>query len=356
MGDDAAGEPGTVDAPTTSAQRADPADASGRSRHWLRRLIADPGDDRLDSALETYAVEFDAFVEALRAAESTDGSPESSADAPEDRTAVHWSVGHVHRLLGRARTHLEAGRVQRGWNCLHAARRVECYTCERYDRVVGTAGGSSRGESGVLRARAREVHREAAARLSGWRRAAVDDLLLDAEGGLRTELSAVEVIRARHLIDETNEHDHTKRRYLQRQLRALLAVGVLALVTFLWGVLETNPLAVDDVTSPAFVAFVPLLGALGASLFGVRSVWKTATSTKVPQSFTPFGVVLARTFVGSGSAVVLYLALHGEVVSVTGVQTSSASVLLTVAVAAGYSERLAPQAIERVSQLTERGS
>ena len=97
---------------------------------------------------------------------------------------------------------------------------------------------------------------------------------------------------------------------------------------------------------------LPFAGYLGASLFGVRSVWKTATSTKVPQSFTPFQVVLARLFVGSVSAIVLYLGLSAGIVQVANVSGTSATVLLTVAFAAGYSERFAPQAIERVSQLS----
>jgi hypothetical protein len=335
----------------------------GRSTRWLRRRLAGPGYDRLESELETYCVEFGAFVGAMRSA---------GVGPRGDPAAEHWSVDHVFTLLKRADAHLGAGRIQRGWNCLHAARRVEYYAYEAYDRAgeqpsaaadggeaatarpddaSGTAGAGGDGGS-ALRTRAVELRREAADRLTGWRREAAEDLLLDGDGGLRTDLSAIAVLRARHLIDQANENNHTKRRFLQRQLRLLLGFGVLTLLAFLVAAFRSNPLAVADVTSATFVAFVPLVGALGASLFGVRSVWKTATSTKVPQSFTPFQVVLARLFVGSVSAIVLYLGLSAGIVQVANVSGTSATVLLTVAFAAGYSERFAPQAIERVSQLS----
>jgi hypothetical protein len=55
-----------------------------------------------------------------------------------------------------------------------------------------------------------------------------------------------------------------------------------------------------------------------------------------------YQVVLARLFVGSVSAIVLYLGLSGGIVQVANVSGTSATVLLTVAFAAGYSERFAP--------------
>jgi hypothetical protein len=56
--------------------------------------------------------------------------------------------------------------------------------------------------------------------------------------------------------------------------------------------------------------------------------------------------------VGSLSAVALYFGLTAGVIDVAESGTLTPALLLLVAFAAGYSERLAPQAVERVSGIT----
>lgn len=326
--------------PLEGCEPRDPPSVWGRFRNAIRELGSSQAYARLERTVEAYCTEFAAFLDALdrlerRHAETADDDADDVAD-------------HVQTLLGRTATHLQAGRVQRGWACFHAARRVDLYAYARYDEL-------SDGETTFLRDRATEINREASGTLRGWRREAVSDLLLDSNDTVKRSLSPTAVIRARHLVDEANQANHAKRRYLQRQLRYLLGLGIVTLVLFLWGITESNPLEMSSVTTTGFVLYVPLLGALGASLFGVRSVSKTATSTNVPQNFTPFGVVLARLFIGAISAVVLYLGLTAGVVTLPTANAGvSPSLLLGVAFAAGYSERLAPQAVERMSTLSQQ--
>lgn len=333
------------------------ATATGEHRSWegcepretpgLRRRLAnwwhDRGSsaayDRLDGRLSSYCAEFGALLDDLDRLEASRDPDEP----PLDRDFVE----HVESLLDQSATYLQRGHIDQGWVCFHAARRVDLYGYAAYDRLTD-------GESSMVRDRAVEINHEAKGRLTGWRRDAVADLLLDRNKQVKRNPSVNAVIRALHLIDEANQSNHAKRRYLQRQLRYLLGLGIVALTIVMLGVTRINPLVMADVTMPAFVLYVPLFGALGASLFGVRSVSKTATSTKVPQNFTPLGVVLARVFIGSVSAVTLYLGLTSGVVDVTGGGTLSAALLLAVAFAAGYSERLAPQAVERVAGISGR--
>ncbi|AZH26057.1 hypothetical protein [Haloplanus aerogenes] len=332
--------PATEDAALRGcAPRATPGPAE-RLRNWWHDRGSGTAYDRLDGTLTAYCAEFGALLDELDRLEAARG------DGPAvDRDVVT----HVETLLDRAASHLQRGHIDQGWVCFHAARRVDLYVYAAYDRLTD-------GETDLVRERTVEIHREAMDRLSGWRREAVSDLLLDRSGQVRRHPPVSAVMRARHLVDEANQSNHAKRRYLQRQLRYLLGIGIVALTVFMLGVTRANPLAVADVTIPTFALYVPLLGALGASLFGVRSVSKTATSMKVPQNFTPLGVVLARVFIGSLSAVALYFGLTAEVVNVTAAAATDVSpaLLLLVAFAAGYSERLAPQAIERVSQITGR--
>lgn len=310
-----------------------------RVRNWWYDRGSGAAYDRLDGRLSAYCAEFGALLDELDRLEASQGGDEPAVDRD--------FVTHVETLLGKSARHLQHGHIDQAWVCFHAARRVDLYGYEAYDRLHD-------GESELVRERAVEIHRQATEGLTGWRREAVADLLLDRSGQVRRDPSVHAVIRARYLVDEANQANHAKRRYLQRQLRYLLGFGIVALTVFMFGVTQVNPLAASDVTLPTFVLYVPLVGVLGAALFGVRSASKTATSTNVPQNFTPLGVVLARVFIGSLSAVALYFGLTAGVIDVAESGALTPALLLLVAFAAGYSERLAPQAVERVSGITGR--
>jgi hypothetical protein len=310
-----------------------------RLANWWHDRGSSAAYDRLDGRLSSYCAEFGALLDELDRLEASRAADEP----PLDRDFVE----HVESLLDQSATYLQRGHVDQAWVCFHAARRVDLYGYAAHDRLTD-------GESSLVRERAVEIHRAATDRLTGWRREAVSDLLLDRSGQVRRNPSVHAVIQARQLVDEANQNNHAKRRYLQRQLRYLLGFGIVALTVFMVGVTRVNPLTAGDVTIPAFALYVPLVGALGASLFGVRSTSKTATSTNVPQNFTPLGVVLARVFIGSLSAVALYLGLTAGVITVVENGALTPALLLLVAFAAGYSERLAPQAVERVSGITGR--
>jgi hypothetical protein len=323
-----------------SLRGCEPRDTPGpvaRVRNWWHDRGSGAAYDRLDGRLSAYCAEFGALLDDLDRLEASQEGDEPAVDRD--------FVVHVETLLDKSARHLQHGHIDQAWVCFHAARRVDLYGYEAYDRLRD-------GESELVRERAVEIHRQATERLTGWRREAVSDLLLDRSGQVRRDPSVHAVIRARHLVDEANQDNHAKRRYLQRQLRYLLGLGIVSLTVFMIGVVEANPLAMGDVTLPAFALYIPLIGALGASLFGVRSASKTAMSANVPQNFTPLGVVLARVFIGSLSAIALYLGLTAGVINVVDGGTLSPALLLLVAFAAGYSERLAPQAVERVSGIT----
>jgi hypothetical protein len=310
-----------------------------RVRNWWHDRGSGVAYDRLDGRLSAYCAEFGALLDDLDRLEASRGGDEPAVDRD--------FVAHVETLLDRSAQHLQHGHIDQAWVCFHAARRIDLYGYGAYDRLCD-------GESELVRERAVAIHRRAAGQLSGWRAEAVSDLLLDRSGQVRRDPSVHAVIRAQSLVNGANQDNHAKRRYLQRQLRYLLGLGIVALTVFLSGVTWVNPLAASDVTLPAFVLYVPLVGALGATLFGVRSTSKVPTSTNVPQNFTPLGLVLARVFIGSLSAVALYFGLTAGVIDVAEGGALTPALLLLVAFAAGYSERLAPQAVERVSGITER--
>ncbi|WP_049936259.1 hypothetical protein [Haloplanus natans] len=307
--------------------------------NWWHDRGSSGAYDRLDGALTAYCVEFGALLDDLDRLEAASDGGSTAVDRD--------FAAHVEALLDQSSRNLQRGHVDQAWVCFHAARRVDLYGYAACDRL-------SDGETTLVRERAMEINREATERLSGWRARAVSDLLLDRSGQVRRDPSIHAVMWARRLVDEANQANHAKRRYLQRQLRYLLGFGIVALTAFMSGVTRVNPFVSPDVTLPVFALYIPLVGALGASLFGVRSASKTATSANVPQNFTPLGVVLARVFIGSLSAVALYLGLTAGIIDVVDGGTLSPALLLLVAFAAGYSERLAPQAVERVAGITGR--
>jgi hypothetical protein len=314
-------------------------DIGDRVKNWVHDRGSSAAYDRLDGALTAYCAEFGALLDDLDRLE---------AAQDEGSTAVDRDfAAHVGALLDQSSRNLQQGHIDQAWVCFHAARRVDLYGYAACDRLRG-------GETSLVRERAMEINREATERLSGWRAKAVSDLLCNQSGQVRRNPPVHAVMWARRLVDEANQANHAKRRYLQRQLRYLLGFGIVALTIFMIGVTRVNPFVAADVMLPAFALYIPLVGMLGAALFGVRSASKTATSSNVPQNFTPLGVVLARVFIGSLSAVALYLGLTAGVIDVVDDGTLTPALLLLVAFAAGYSERLAPQAVERVSGITGR--
>lgn len=298
------------------------------------------GYTRLKGEVESYQIE---LKRAAERAEEADGSVPDWLDEAES-------------LLERAEEALDDDDIEEGWAYLHAARRVAL------DGLRDPKG---------LCLQAVVALAEASALPDPWPRR-VTTLLLGKKVARcleDSELTVTEVRLARGILDREYQQTHLRRRYVQEQFSGLAILGVASVVLFAllslvggvypdesWGL----PFAEGANVEPWFIVYVLLAGIIGASLFGIISAVRADPRVKtVPQTISSGWMVMARAVTGAISAFVLYLFVQAGILGFGG--NSDAAIILSlgdnpeaaillIAVVAGYSERLAPKALEAMSE------
>ncbi|MFC5366028.1 hypothetical protein [Salinirubrum litoreum] len=338
------------------------------TRYRRFRLRDDDGYSRLIGQVDAFEAR---FARLKKRVEAEGGS-------------MDWTE-ECERLHERTRQALADGYVERAWHTYHGARRA------LYFGVEELPDGTAR-----LHGDAEAILAESEDNLGSWRLAAVRDLLVDDEtlaklragdeetvrnvsagdpetirrlaagdhGAVKPTVTADELVKASELLDEQYENVHRKRRHLQRQFNQLFYLALGTTVTFLAlatlaelnlgvpvvGLLE-RPFAATagsggaDTGSVGFAVFVVLSGALGASLFGMRSLSNKSLSTRVPQRITSLTATVARGVIGGASALFLYVVIGSNFLSVD----VTPQLLIAVGFVAGYSERLVPAAVDTVA-------
>lgn len=313
------------------------------------------GYRRLEGQLTAFAAEFETLA------------------AEADGEAA-WAE-HGRQLIADAKTALEAGKIEQGWNYLHGARRLGIHGLE-------AAGGQE-----ALRGEARELLVEARNAPLSWRADAVRERLAKPDGSLRTDLTASDLRSARKSLHEGYQSMHLKRRHLQAQFRSLRIWAAVSVAAFLvvtvvalsWPPLptpvvdlagnNTSEFAVIDLSADAgggdgggradpvgVLVYVVLAGMLGASLFGLRSLRRQPASTSTPQYLTGAQTSAARVVVGAGSALAVFFFVGSGLVTLgTGSGLVGGPFLIALGFVAGYSQRLVHSTVESVASTDETG-
>lgn len=323
------------------------------ARQFLTRIAVNKAAyTRLHSELAAARPEFELLVERA------------------DAEGASW-VESGRDLLDRAERALRRGGIGEAWRHLHTARRFEVYGLERLD---GDRDGD--GERSHLDIRAAVVREEALANLDGWRRRAVVDLLCDEDGALGADITGQELRSATRILQEHYEGIYLRRSERQRQFNQLALMGagsglslfVLSLADWLWA--ESGGLAglVADfletpfrsgeiaLTHPGFALFVSIVGVMGASLFGMRSLRKQPLSTEIPQQINQLTVTGARGVIGAISALLFYFVLQTSLLqdgTFLAEGAITAPMVVVVGFAAGYTERMAPSVVAKVASITD---
>jgi hypothetical protein len=294
-------------------------------REGTRRLFRSPERDRLEGTIQAAWIAFDDQIH-------KSGPP--TVTAPWARKAA--------RYLADASECLARARVQQGWIAVTAAQRALLSDPNELDQIQRVA----------------IALRREAAKLSGWRAKAIDDLICDSKGTLLPTLKEEprRVIDALALRDDQFHTTYFKIGLRRRHLRTVSLI--------LWGgivlclVLSFRfklPVPFDQ---PITLGAVVLFGALGAGVSVGQELLAAEVSAKVPEQNMRAFVVWMRPAIGSTAAIVSLILLFAndflKVFTWSTTSTNSFGVILAVAFAAGFSERFIVGALGRITSATTK--
>lgn len=294
-------------------------------REVVRRLSKSPERDRLEGTIQAAWIAFDDQIH-------KSGAP--TLTAPWARKAS--------RCLADASQCLARGRVQQGWIAVTAAQRALLSDPNEFDQLQRVA----------------IALRREAAKLTGWRAKAIDDLICDSKGTLLPTLKEEpgRVIDALALRDDQFHTTYFKIGLRRRHLRLVSLI--------LWGGIVLSiglsflcmlPVPFDH---PTTLAAVVLFGALGAGVSVGQELLAAEVSAKVPEQNMRAFVVWMRPAIGSTAAIVsLVLFFANDALKVFTWSTTSNNsfdVILAVAFAAGFSERFIVGALGRITSATKK--
>jgi 8-oxo-dGTP pyrophosphatase MutT (NUDIX family) len=243
-------------------------------------------------------------------------------------TNQNWASGAL-LSLDRADRAVAERDAEFGWHCLKTAQRLEL-------------SGMTQQELGP---RAQCLVSEITEKLSSWRNDAVKQILLE-NGRLKSGISAPEIATAARLL-----HEHEGNSYRRLRLRSVQfgCLGVSALVFLACYVALVNLSGLsNDLSTWAGICQVVLLGALGAAISGILQIGSDKTA-RIPTELNTFGFLIARLVVGASAALLLVAVWQSGYVQFPKVEGTKFSIVL--AFAAGFTERLAQNAIEKLTRV-----
>lgn len=249
----------------------------------------------------------------------------------EQRTPVPpaeaaW-LGCAKRSLEKARAAKEAKREQTAWTHLHSAFRF---------LLEGAPADEVQGRVKALR-------REAGDKLSGWRRAAILDLL---EADAQKPPGSSEVALAQFLLDQHFDNVYFKLAALGTRLkqlnRGLMALSGLVLLACGWLFRESD-------RSPWLLGFleglqIMVLGAAGAALS--HALTAIRGRQRIPEVIQGWYEQGLRLLIGALSAIAVVLIVQSGILPFLKVPAGRA--IYVYALAAGLSEQLLSRVIRRI--------
>ncbi len=235
-------------------------------------------------------------------------------------------------VLDHAERCLQDAQVDSAWAALKTAERMLLHTFDAEQ----------------LGAEADAARVEGEAKLTGWRRDAVTQLLGQRDDdGVITPVAVADVVKARETIDEHADNVFRKLRFLRRavlrtSILLALVLGLLGVVMALgWipdGALPDN----SPLSSWRLLLVVMVLGALGALLSSAIELRDADRKISVPDLRINDTLMWMRPVVGAAGAVIVIVVLQS---GLDGAVTVTDVGILPVAVAAGFTERLVTKTV-----------
>ena len=304
--------------------------ANSNRKGW-RRFVRPISLERLESTLGIVEGELDFVIE--------------QANGASGVSVSGWDQ-RAKQLLRAARQAVNVGDAELGWRYLKAAERFMLYGLNSDQLLM---------EAKPLLAEANDEGKE----LSKWRKTSIQELLCGEDGELKTSPVATDVVRAKRIIDEHHDNVYQKIAILRNRLLLLTIASFVTLVTWLISppfspypsalVTATADSGAGNWLSPRLAWFgVILSGVLGALFSGFSSsISSDRNKAPIPSELSSSTVTFARL----SMAVVASLAASILLASgVLNLPTPSYELMLAVAFAAGFSDRLLLRGLESLSR------
>jgi len=299
-----------------------PSDQPQRQKRWFLDTLS---ISRLAIALEIFEAELEVIFE-----KSPVGDSQSYAG---------W-YARAKQLLNAAKRAQGDGDSERGWRCLKAADRVSLY---------GLDSASLTGEARAILSEATDEEKIS----SRWRRASILQLLSDGKGQVKTCLGPGGVARAKRILDEQQDNVYHKLDILRLRLKLLTITAVVAVAIWIaWPPLSPVLTATGQIvtgTDPGrrmWLAII-LTGILGALVSGFSSsMTRDQKTVRIPAERLATTVTFARISLAMLSSLAISIFLTSGLLNLPG---PSLGLLLAVAFASGFSDRLLMRALDSIT-------
>jgi hypothetical protein len=248
----------------------------------------------------------------------------------EERNQSWWLAADQQIKL--AGEYLTARNLQQGWTSLQSANRA----------ILLNNKDKSR-----LRLTAIELRREMA-KLSGWRARAIEDLICDDKGEVRENIEDLRVFCALAIRDDQFQTDYFRISLRRRHLKFLFWLLVAGITASL--VLASLGRLPEPFNNVKVMAGVVIFGAFGAALSVARGLLKADLSAKIPSQQIGAVVVWMRPAIGAAAALISWVLLSVGAIRLFNLESDNPTLVFTVAIVSGFSERFIVGAIEKIGQ------
>ncbi len=257
----------------------------------------------------------------------------------KSQTHSGWYVRAKQLLHAAKQAHSDRD-DERGWRFLKAADRFSLY---------GLDVDSLNSEARAILSEATDDEKST----SKWRRASIVQLLSDEKGNVKASLRPSDVARAKRILDEQQDNVYHKLNILKLRLRLLTIIGLVAVAIWIaWPPLSPVLRATGQVvigTDPPrrmWLAII-LTGMLGALVSGFSSSMTSDQKTaRIPAERLATTVTLARISLAMLSSLAISIFLMSGLLNLPG---PSLGLLLAVAFASGFSDRLLVRALDSIN-------
>ncbi|MFZ5479060.1 MAG: hypothetical protein ACOZNI_19975 [Myxococcota bacterium] len=193
-----------------------------------------------------------------------------------------------------------------------------------------------------LRAAAASILAEAEAKLEGWRKKAVLEMLTH-DGKLRERVHVSQIRQASTHLHERHSNLYRRVNAVRRQLVYLTIISASALLSWFQVSPKVNVALAADLQNRELMVCAAVLGILGASVSGIVSLAQASMAGDLQERLLSLDFTLARPATGAVAAVAVYVLMHADVLPALGGQAGGG--VLAYAFVSGFSERFLTNAV-----------